>query len=169
MSGMRCRSCGRKGSCNCGSRIADCGFVIGLAPNSSLRKCGCQVSTGGMTTKELKERTFHFGIRAVRVVECLPKGDIGRTLGQQLLRAATSVGANYRAAARARSRADFIAKMGIVEEECDEALFWMEFLVQLRLVKATRLRDLLKEGDELLAIIVSSINTARRRKGWAKT
>jgi four helix bundle protein len=122
-----------------------------------------------MTTKELKERTFQFGIRVVRVVEYLPKSDISRALGQQLLRTGTSVGANYRAAARGRSRADFISKMGIVEEECDEALFWMELLVQLRLVKAARLRDLLKEGDELLAIVVSSINTARRRKGWSRT
>lgn len=76
-----------------------------------------------MTTKELKERTFHFGIRVVRVVEALLKGEVTRTLGQQLLRSGTSVGANYRAAARARSRADFIAKLGIVEEECDESLF----------------------------------------------
>jgi len=116
-----------------------------------------------MTTKELKERTFQFGIRVVRVVESLPKGDVARALGQQLLRAGTSVGANYRAAARARSRADFIAKLGIVEEECDESLFWMEFLLALKLVKPSRLTDLWREGDELLAIIVSSINTARGR------
>ena len=116
-----------------------------------------------MTTKELKERTFQFGIRVVRVVESLPKGDIPRTLGQQLLRAGTSVGANYRAAALARSRADFIAKLGIVEEECDETLFWMELLVALKLIKRSRLANLLREGDELLSIIVSSINTARKR------
>jgi len=122
------------------------------------------VSTGDMTTKELKERTFQFGIRVVGVVECLPKGDVARVLGQQLLRSGTSVGANYRAAARARSRADFIAKLGIVEEECDETLFWMEFLVALKLIKRSRLANLLREGDELLAIVVSSINTARKRK-----
>jgi four helix bundle protein len=116
-----------------------------------------------MTTKELKERTFQFGIRVVKVVESLPKGDIARALGQQLLRAGTSVGANYRAAARARSRADFVAKLGIVEEECDEALFWMEVLLALKLVKRPRLANLLNEGDELLAIVVSSIKTSRGR------
>ena len=118
----------------------------------------------GMTTKELKQRTFDFGIRVVRVVGALPKNDISRTLGHQLLRAGTSVDANYRAAARARSRADFIAKLGIVEEECDEALFWMEMLIVLELVKPGRLVKLVREADELLAIIVSSITTARRRR-----
>ena len=116
-----------------------------------------------MTTKELKERTFEFGIRVVRVVECLPRNEIGRTLGNQLLRAGTSVGANYRAA-RARSRADFISKLGIVEEECDEAIFWMELLVAIGFVKASRIAKLAREADELLAIVVSSINTARRRR-----
>ena len=117
-----------------------------------------------MTTEELKQRTFDFGIRVARVVQALPKGDIPRTLGQQLLRAGTSVGANYRAAARARSRADFISKLGIVEEECDETLFWMEFLIALGLARRARLANLLAEGDELLSIVVRSINTARRGK-----
>lgn len=116
-----------------------------------------------MTTTELKERTFHFGIRVVRVVESLPRSAVARALGQQLLRAGTSVGANYRAAARARSRADFVAKLGIVEEECDETLFWMELLVALKLIKRSRLTNLLHEGNELLAIVVSSIKTARRQ------
>ena len=116
-----------------------------------------------MTTNELKERTFQFGIRVVRVVECLPKSDICRALGQQLLRAGTSVGANYRAAVRARSRAEFVAKLGIVEEECDEALFWMELLIALKFVKQSRLNDLVAEANELLAIIVTSIKTARHR------
>jgi four helix bundle protein len=115
-----------------------------------------------MTTQELKDRTFKFGIRVVRAVEALPKDDISRTLGRQLLRAGTSVGANYRAAARARSRADLIAKLGIVEEECDESSYWMEVIVALRLLKKTRLESLRREADELLAIVVSSIKTARR-------
>jgi four helix bundle protein len=117
-----------------------------------------------MTTTELKERTFEFGIRVVRTVEALPKSETARILGRQLLRAGTSVGANYRSAARARSHADFIAKLGIVEEECDEALFWMEMMIALRLFKKTRLANLLLEGNELLAIIVASIKTARRRR-----
>jgi four helix bundle protein len=115
-----------------------------------------------MTTQELKERTFEFGVRVVRAVESLPRDDVGRTLGRQLLRAGTSVGANYRAAARARSRADFVAKLGVVEEECDEASYWMELIVALKLLKPTRLANLAKEADELLAIIVASIKTARR-------
>src|SRR5207237_4072002 len=115
-----------------------------------------------MTTQELKDRTFKFGIRIVRAVEALAKDDISRTLGRQLLRAGTSVGANYRAAARARSRADFIAKLGIVEEECDEASYWMEVIVALKLLKPRRLANLQKEASELLAIVVASIKTARR-------
>jgi len=87
---------------------------------------------------------------------------VAQTLGRQLLRAATSVGANYRAAVRGRSRADFIAKMGIVEEECDETLHWLEVLLELGIVSASRVEDLRNEGDEILAITVSSIKTARR-------
>ena len=78
--------------------------------------------------------------------------------------AGTSVGANYRAAARARSQADFVAKLGIVEEECDEAMYWMEMIVELKLVRAARLAKLLVEANELLAIVVASIKTARRSR-----
>jgi four helix bundle protein len=125
--------------------------------------CGAQsVDWKYMTTQELKERTFEFGVRVIDSVESLPKSEIGTILGRQLLRAGTSVGANYRAAARARSRADFISKLGIVEEECDEALYWMEMIVARKLLKEARLSSLLKEGSELLAIIVASIKTARR-------
>src|SRR3954466_14164336 len=116
-----------------------------------------------MTTQELKKRTFDFAVRVVHAVDALPKNDTAKTLGHQLLRAATSVGANYRATARARSRADFVAKLGIVEEECDEAIYWMELLSALKLVKAARLANLFDEGNQLLAIVVSSINTARKR------
>src|SRR5204862_6246639 len=118
-----------------------------------------------MTAKELQERTFEFGIRVVRAVEFLPRGDAARELGRQLLRAGTSVGANYRAAARARSRADFVAKLGIVEEECDEAAYWMEVIMALKLLKPSRLAKLHVETGELLATIVASIKTARRAPG----
>ena len=117
-----------------------------------------------MTTQELKQRTFEFGIRVVRAVEALPKTDSARELGRQLLRAGTSVGANYRAAARARSRADFVAKLGIVEEECDESAYWMEVILALKLLKAARLESLQAEASELLAIIVASIKTPRRSR-----
>ena len=115
-----------------------------------------------MTTQELKKRTFDFAVRVVHAVEALPKTDTARALGKQLLRAATSVGANYRAAARARSRADFIAKLGIVEEECDESSYWMELIAALKLIRKSRLSDLQTEAEQLLKIIVASINTARR-------
>ena len=115
-----------------------------------------------MTTEQLKQRTFEFGVRVVRAVEALPRSEPARTLGHQLLRAGTSVGANYRAAARARSRADFIAKLGIVEEECDEASYWMEMIAAVQLLKDERLASLRAEENELLAIVVASIKTARR-------
>ncbi len=85
-----------------------------------------------------------------------------QTIGRQLLRAATSVGANYRAAVRGRSRADFVSRMGIVEEECDEALYWIDVLVELNIVSSTRVEELRREADEIIAITVSSIKTARR-------
>ena len=114
-----------------------------------------------MSPAEFKRRTFDYGIRVVRLVQALPKGDAPRDLGRQLLRAGTSVGANYRAAARARSRADFIAKLGIVEEECDETLYWIEVLIELGFVTTKRVQPLYAEGTEILAMIVSSITTAR--------
>ncbi len=115
-----------------------------------------------MTTQELRQRTFKFGIRVVHAVEALPKGDTAREIGRQLLRAGTSVGANYRATARAKSRADFVAKLGIVEEECDEGAYWMEVIIALKLLRPSRLAGLQAEANELLAIVVASIKTARR-------
>jgi four helix bundle protein len=84
------------------------------------------------------------------------------SIGKQLLRAGTSVGANYRSAIRGRSRADFIAKMGIVEEKCDEALHWIEVLCELKLITKDRIKDLQIEGNEILSITISSIKTARK-------
>src|SRR5437588_7994863 len=115
-----------------------------------------------MTTQELKQRTFEFGIRTIRAVEALPRSETAKALGRQLLRTGTSVGANYRAAARAKSRADFVAKLGIVEEECDEAAYWMEVIMTLKLLKPSRVAKLHVETGELLATIVASIKTARR-------
>jgi four helix bundle protein len=85
-------------------------------------------------------------------------------MSQQLLRCGTSVGANYRAACRARSRADFVAKMKIVEEECDEAVYWMELLVETGQIEASRIETLLSEAEELLSMVVASVKTARARK-----
>jgi four helix bundle protein len=117
-----------------------------------------------MTTQELKNRTFEFGIRVITAVEALPKTETAKILGRQLLRAGTSVGANYRAAARARSQPDFISKLGIVEEECDESAYWIEVILARKLLRRVQLKSLLAEADELLAITVASIKTARRRQ-----
>ena len=111
---------------------------------------------------DFRQRTFQFGIRCVRLVESLAKSMASQAIGRQLLRAATSVGANYRAATRSRSRADFISRMGIVEEECDEALYWLDVLVELGLTSPKRVEQLRAEANEIIAITVSSIKTARK-------
>ncbi len=114
-----------------------------------------------MNQIELKERTKTFALRVIRLVEALPNGRLCDTIARQILRAGTSVGANYRAACRARSNADFVSKMGIVEEELDECLYWMELLAETKTVETARLKNLEKEANELLSIVVSSIKTAR--------
>jgi four helix bundle protein len=117
---------------------------------------------GGTRKAELKQRTFDFAVRVVRLVESLPRTSTAQVIGRQLLRAGTSVGANYRAAKRGRSRAEFIAKLGIVEEECDETIYWIEILIALGVVKDSVAIELRKEADELVAITVASIKTARQ-------
>ena len=114
-----------------------------------------------MTRDEMKNRTKTFANRIVKLCSALPGNWVAQTLGKQLLRSGTSVGANYRAVCRAKSSADFINKLRIVEEECDESLFWMELLVDNNLVKPARLESLMTEADELLSIIVASAKTAR--------
>ncbi|MFH0983595.1 MAG: four helix bundle protein [Planctomycetota bacterium] len=117
-----------------------------------------------MSPDDFKKRTRALAIRVIRLVRALPKSPVGDVLGKQLLRCGTSVGSNYRAACRAKSRLDFIAKMKIVEEECDESLYWMDLLIESGLVKAALLRDLMEEADEILSLIVASIKTARSPK-----
>jgi four helix bundle protein len=150
---------------DCGLRIrgiADCGLKLetvakARAPETAPRK------TELMNQIEMKQRTKAFALRIIKAVEALPRARTGEVLGKQLLRCGTSVGANYRAACRARSSADFIAKMGIVEEEADETIYWMELLVEAGFVKAAKLKLLMQEADELVAIAVASINTTRGR------
>jgi four helix bundle protein len=117
-----------------------------------------------MVEEDLQDRTKRYALRVIRLVESLPSTRTAEVIGKQLLRAATAVGANYRAARRSRSPADFIAKLGIVEEEADECLYWMELLVESGLVPAARLESLRDEGNQILAIIIASIRTARARK-----
>jgi len=117
-----------------------------------------------MDADEFKRRTQAFALRVIRLVDSLPRSRTADVFGRQLLRCGTSVGANYRAACRARSQADFIAKMGIVEEECDETIYWMELLIEADIVEAQRLSDLMSEAHEILSMVVVSIKTARTRK-----
>lgn len=112
----------------------------------------------------LKERTKRFALDIVKLVERLPKGRTPDIMGRQLLAAGTSAGANYRAACRARSSPDFISKMGIVEEETDESKYWMELLVDCGVIRKEDVSHLLNEANEILAMTVSSIRTARRKK-----
>ncbi|ODS33874.1 MAG: hypothetical protein SCARUB_00945 [Candidatus Scalindua rubra] len=112
----------------------------------------------------MKHRTKQFALRVIRLVESLPKRQTADVLGKQLLRSGTSVGANYRAACRAKSTADFVYKMGIVEEETDESLYWMELLVEAGIMESKKLESLIKEANELLAITVASIKTAKITK-----
>ena len=116
-----------------------------------------------MEQSYLKERTKCFALGIIKLVESLPKGRTADVIGRQLLDAGTSVGANYRAACRARSPADFISKMGIVEEEADETIYWMELLIEAKLVQENDISHLLREANQILAMTVSSIKTVRRK------
>ena len=114
-----------------------------------------------MNEEDLKRRTKQFGLRVIRLAESLPSTSTARTIGNQLLRLGMSVGANYRAACRGKSKADFIAKTGISLEEADECLYWMELLQEADIVSAEKLKELMKEAGELVAIFTASIKTAR--------
>jgi len=110
--------------------------------------------------EELQKRTTSFALRIVRLFRSLPNCAEARVVGNQLLRSGTSVAANYRAACKSRSRADFISKLGIVEEEADETLFWLEFLVKSDIVPSKRMCDLIDEARQLSAIFGASRRTA---------
>ena len=116
-----------------------------------------------MNREDFKKRTKEYALRVIRLVESLPEERVSRILGDQLLRAGISVGVNYRSSIRAKSRADFISKMNVVEEECDESLYWMELLIAAGKVAPGRLDALMQEGDEIVSIVVASIKTARSR------
>ena len=117
-----------------------------------------------MKHDNLKDRTKNFALRIIRVVEALPKSKTADVIGRQLLRSGTSVGANYRSACRAKSSADFIHKMCIVEEETDESLFWMELLVDGKVMRGGQLKELIGEAKEILAITIASIRTVKSNK-----
>jgi four helix bundle protein len=109
---------------------------------------------------DLKARTKQFALRVIKLVDALPRTIQGRAVANQIIRSATSVAANYRAACRARSRAEFIAKIGVVEEEADETAFWLELIIDSALLTETRVRPLLTEAGELVAIMAASRKSA---------
>jgi len=121
-----------------------------------------------MNEVEFKQRTRAIGLRVIRVVESLPKTRAADVIGRQLLRAGTSIGANYRAACRGVSRADVISKLGDVEEEADESLYWLELLIDAGIVSERKLRELMNELNEILAMTVASIRTMRNRNPKSK-
>ncbi|OGO29550.1 MAG: four helix bundle protein [Chloroflexi bacterium RBG_16_54_18] len=114
-----------------------------------------------MDAEELKKRTKSFGIRVIKLVEALPNSNTARIIGNQLLRSGTSIGANYHSALRARSKTDFISKIGIVIEETDESLYWMEILAEINLVSKERLSELMQEANELTSIFITTVKSTR--------
>jgi len=117
-----------------------------------------------MNEKEFKSRTKQIALRVIRLVESLPNTNSAQIIGKQLLRSATSVGANYRAACRGKSEADVLHKLSIVEEEADESLYWLELLVEADIVSETKLSALMQDINEIVAMTVSSIKTLRSKK-----
>jgi four helix bundle protein len=116
-----------------------------------------------MDERQLKERTLQFGLRIMRLVDALPQTSAGRAIGNQLIRSGTSVGANYRAACRGRSKAEFIAKLGIVVEEADECGYWLELIMKGDLLPVEKVQPLYQEAEELTAIFVASVRSAQSK------
>jgi four helix bundle protein len=115
-----------------------------------------------MTERELLQRTKQFALRIFKLVGVLPQTIQGRAVAAQLIRSGTSVAANYRAACRARSKPEFIAKLGVVEEEADESAFWLELIIQTGLLSAAKVTPLLTEAGEIVAMMASSKKTAAK-------
>lgn len=120
-----------------------------------------------MTKEEMKKRTKQFALRVINLASALPENAVGRVITNQIIRCGTSVGANYRAALRARSSKDFINKIGVVLEESDESAFWMELMVEGKVMPENRVSSLLQEANELTAIFAATHKTLKvnaRRK-----
>jgi len=115
-----------------------------------------------MTERELLQRTKQFALRIFKLVGALPQTIQGRAVAAQLIRSGTSVAANYGAACRARSKSEFVAKLGLVEEEADESAFWLELIIETKLLDAAKVKPLLTEADEIVAIMASSKKTAAK-------
>ncbi len=116
-----------------------------------------------MNSGDLKERTKKFALRIIKLVSALPKNSVAKAIGSQLVRSGTSVGANYRAACGSRTKAEFIAKLGIVREEADESAFWLELIIDGGIMKQNLVESLLTEANEITAIITKSIKSAKNK------
>ncbi len=113
-----------------------------------------------MNEVELKQRTKQFALRVMKLVGALPENSLGRPIGNQLVRSGTAIGANYRAACRGRSKAEFVAKLGVVVEEADESAYWLELIIEGELLARKLVEPLLQEANELTAIMVASRKSA---------
>jgi len=116
-----------------------------------------------MNEEQFKSRTRQLALEIIGLVESLSRGRTADVIGRQLLRSGTSIGANYRAACRGKSKADVISKLAIVEEEADETVYWLELLIESKIVEPSRVNLLLKETNEIVAMVVASIKTLRGR------
>ena len=117
-----------------------------------------------MSEFPLRDRTRALALRVIKVVNPLPQDEVGRVIGHQLLKSGTSVGANYRASMRAKSPADMVNKLKIVEEEADETIYWLELLVDAELIPQSKLQPLIAEANEIVAMTVASIKTIRSKR-----
>ena len=115
-----------------------------------------------MEANDLRNRLKALALRIIKLVQALPRTMVGDVIGRQVLRSGTSVAANYYSACKARSRKDFINKIGIAEEEADETLLWLELVVESKLIEEKRMKNLLQEVDEVISILASSRITAKR-------
>lgn len=113
--------------------------------------------------EQIKKRTKQIGLDVIKLVDELPNTPSAWIIAKQIIRSSTSVGSNYRAACRAKSSADFINKLKIVEEEADETQFWLEIIEESNLINSVRIESIKKEVNEIIAITVASINTARHK------
>ena len=116
-----------------------------------------------MNEEQFKARTRQLALEIISLVESLPRNRTADVIGRQLLRSGTSIGANYRAACRGKSKADVISKLAIVEEEADETIYWLELLIESKIVEPSRVDSLMKEANEIVAMVVASIRTLRGR------
>ncbi len=139
-------------------RIANCGLPI-----SDLKCAIRNPKLMIMKSDDIKQRTKEFALQIIRLIDKLPKNRTSNVIGGQLLRAATSIGANYRSACRARSRADFVSKICIVEEEADESAYWLELLIEAKIIHHNEIANLLQEARELTAIFSASGKTAKHK------